>query len=138
MAPESVSADLRHVTVVSRKTPIALAVITALLALLLAAKPRPGYAHFRFADEGERLSIPDLTVDGMTTAWIAVGVLVVLVLVAVGSGLLTFLVWFFVMDAPLLVALTFAVTAVVFAGMVWTSLRHAARWKKRFEELDRR
>lgn len=32
----------------------------------------------------------------------------------------------------------FAVTAVVFAGMVWTSLRHAARWKKRFEELDRR
>ena len=82
-APESVSADLRHVTVVSRKTPIALAVIAALLALLLAARPRPGYAHFRFADEGERLSIPDLTVDGMTTAWLAVGVLVVLVLAAV-------------------------------------------------------
>jgi P-type Cu2+ transporter len=38
-----------------------------------------------------------------------------LVLVAVGSGLLTFLVWLFVLDAPLLTALTFAVTAVVIA-----------------------
>jgi Cu2+-exporting ATPase len=38
-----------------------------------------------------------------------------LVLVAVGSGVLTFLVWLLVMDAPLLVALTFAVTAVVIA-----------------------
>ena len=31
----------------------------------------------------------------------------------------------------------FVVTAVVFAGMVWSALAHAARWKKRFEELDR-
>ena len=38
-----------------------------------------------------------------------------LVLLAVGSGLLTFLVWLFVLDAPLLLALTFAVTAVVIA-----------------------
>jgi Cu2+-exporting ATPase len=38
-----------------------------------------------------------------------------LVLVAVGAGLLTFLVWFFVARAPLLLALTFAVTAVVIA-----------------------
>jgi Cu2+-exporting ATPase len=38
-----------------------------------------------------------------------------LVLVAVGSGVLTFLVWLFVLDAPLLLALTFAVTAVVIA-----------------------
>lgn len=32
----------------------------------------------------------------------------------------------------------FVVTALVFAGMIWASLRHAARWKKRFDELDRR
>ncbi|MBL8769792.1 MAG: heme exporter protein CcmD [Phenylobacterium sp.] len=32
----------------------------------------------------------------------------------------------------------FAVTAVVFAGMLWTSLAHARRWRKRFEELDRK
>jgi len=38
-----------------------------------------------------------------------------LVLIAVGSGLMTFLVWFFVLQEPLLLALTFAVTAVVIA-----------------------
>jgi P-type Cu2+ transporter len=38
-----------------------------------------------------------------------------LVLLAVGSGVLTFVVWLFVLDAPLLLALTFAVTAVVIA-----------------------
>ena len=36
-------------------------------------------------------------------------------LVAVGAGVLTFLVWYFVVHAPLLLALTFAVTAVVIA-----------------------
>jgi len=29
----------------------------------------------------------------------------------------------------------FAVTALVFAGMIGFSLNHARRWKKRFEEL---
>ncbi len=38
-----------------------------------------------------------------------------LVLIAVGSGLMTFLVWFLVLQVPLLLALTFAVTAVVIA-----------------------
>jgi len=38
-----------------------------------------------------------------------------LVLIAVGSGLMTFLVWFLVLQEPLLLALTFAVTAVVIA-----------------------
>ncbi|HEU5315727.1 MAG TPA: copper-translocating P-type ATPase [Chloroflexota bacterium] len=38
-----------------------------------------------------------------------------LVLVAVGSGVLTFLVWLFVAQEPLLLALTFAVSAVVIA-----------------------
>jgi heme exporter protein CcmD len=32
----------------------------------------------------------------------------------------------------------FAVTAIVFAFMVWGALAHAARWRKRFEELDKR
>jgi heme exporter protein CcmD len=30
----------------------------------------------------------------------------------------------------------FAVTGAVFAAMVWASLRHAARWRRKFEELD--
>lgn len=38
-----------------------------------------------------------------------------LVVVAVGSGLLTFGIWFFVIGQPLLVALTFAISAVVIA-----------------------
>jgi Cu2+-exporting ATPase len=38
-----------------------------------------------------------------------------LVIIAVGSGILTLLAWLFVLQAPLLVALTFAVTAVVIA-----------------------
>jgi Cu2+-exporting ATPase len=38
-----------------------------------------------------------------------------LVIVAVGGGLLTFVFWFFVMDQPLLFALTFAISTVVIA-----------------------
>ena len=38
-----------------------------------------------------------------------------LVVVAVGGGLLTFLVWFFILHQPLLFALTFAISAVVIA-----------------------
>ena len=31
----------------------------------------------------------------------------------------------------------FVITALVFAGLVWTSLSHARRWRKRLEELER-
>ncbi len=105
-APQSVSADLRRVVVVSRKAPVALAVITALLALLLALRPRTGYVHFRFAEEGDRLHLPDLTVDGMTTAWLAVAVLVVLVLGAVGFVVTR-------RKAPVWLSLAFALVALV-------------------------
>ena len=30
----------------------------------------------------------------------------------------------------------FAITAIVFAGLLWTSLGHARRWRKRYEELS--
>ena len=32
----------------------------------------------------------------------------------------------------------FAITAVVFAGLIGFSLNHARRWRKRFEELSRK
>jgi len=32
----------------------------------------------------------------------------------------------------------FVVTGVVFAGLIWSSIHHARRWKKRFEELERK
>ena len=30
----------------------------------------------------------------------------------------------------------FAITGLVFAGLIWFSLSHARRWRKRFEELS--
>ena len=38
-----------------------------------------------------------------------------LVILAIGSGLLTFIIWFFILNQPLLFALTFAISAVVIA-----------------------
>lgn len=32
----------------------------------------------------------------------------------------------------------FAITAIVFAGMIGLSLNHARRWRKRYEELTRK
>lgn len=32
----------------------------------------------------------------------------------------------------------FAITALVFAGMIGFSLNHARRWRKRYEELTRK
>ena len=32
----------------------------------------------------------------------------------------------------------FAITALVFAGLIGFSLNHARRWRKRFEELSRK
>lgn len=32
----------------------------------------------------------------------------------------------------------FAITALVFAGLIGFSLNHARRWKKRYEELSRK
>ena len=37
--------------------------------------------------------------------------------------------------APFIVP-AFAITAVVFIGMIGGALRHARRWKRRFEELS--
>lgn len=67
----------RHVQVVSRKAPIGFAIVTALFAVLLLAQPREGDATFRFATPGDLFAIPDATVDGMTTAWIAVALMAV-------------------------------------------------------------
>lgn len=79
----SVSADLRHVVVVSRKTPIALAIIAALAALLYAFDSRPGYTHFRFSESGDPVHVPSLTVNGMSTAWLSVVLITALVVVSV-------------------------------------------------------
>jgi len=81
-----VSADLRHVTVVSWKSAIALASVTGAVALLLLLAPRDGDVRFRFSAETDALRIPDVATPAMPLAWVCV---VVAALVAVGAALLT-------------------------------------------------
>lgn len=81
-----VVADLRRVTTVSRKATIAFAVIVAGLALLLVAAPRQGNTNFRFSSENDLIRIPDTAVPGLPVAWVCVGVLVVLLVVALLLG----------------------------------------------------
>ena len=81
--PEPIVEEPRHVTVISWKTPITLAVVTALEALLLLARPREGDVHFRFSEPTDRWAVASLTVDGMTAAWWCVAVLALLTVAAV-------------------------------------------------------
>ena len=77
-ASGSVEADLRHITVLSRKPAIAYTVVTALLALLLVLQPREGDANFRFSAETDAIRIPDVSVPGLPLAWVCVAVLAVI------------------------------------------------------------
>ncbi|MCV2393493.1 ABC transporter permease [Actinotalea sp. M2MS4P-6] len=74
--------EVRHVTVVSRKAPIALASFTALFALLIALAPREGSTNFRLASDGDFVTLPALVVPGTATAWVCVVVAAVLTAVA--------------------------------------------------------
>ncbi|WP_225753843.1 ABC transporter permease [Actinotalea sp. Marseille-Q4924] len=78
----SVSADLRHVTVVSRKSALVLTVVTALMALLLLLSPREGDVQFRLGAEGDALRLPDVALPGMATAWTCVALAALLAGVA--------------------------------------------------------
>lgn len=75
--PEEI-VEHRQVTVVSRKTPIALTVVTALFALLLALAPREGDATFRLASSGDFFALPSVVVPGTATGWVCTGVLALL------------------------------------------------------------
>lgn len=75
----------RQVTVVSRKVPVVLSVVTALFAVLLAAAPRPGDATFRLSSEGDLVVLPDVVVPGTATGWVAVAVMALLTALAVLS-----------------------------------------------------
>ncbi|EYR63858.1 ABC transporter permease [Actinotalea ferrariae CF5-4] len=78
----SVSEDLRHVTVVSRKSALVLTVVTALMALLLLLSPREGDVQYRMGAEGDALRLPDVALPGMTVAWVCVAIAAVLAAVA--------------------------------------------------------
>ena len=68
----------RHVTVVSRKVPVVLTVVTALFAVLLALAPREGDATFRLATGNDLVALPNVVVPGTTAAWVAVAVMALL------------------------------------------------------------
>jgi ABC-type uncharacterized transport system permease subunit len=102
----SVEADLRHVTVISRKPAIAYTVVTALLALLLLLQPREGNANFRFSAETDRIRIPDMSVPGLPLAWACVAVAVLVTVAA----------WLFVVrrrPSPMWLAAVFALVGFV-------------------------
>ncbi|MBO0901558.1 ABC transporter permease [Cellulomonas sp. zg-ZUI222] len=72
----------RTVTVVSRKGPVVLGVVTVLFALLLMVRPREGDARFRLASSGDLVSLPSLAVPGTATGWVCVAVMALLSLLA--------------------------------------------------------
>ncbi|SDH50634.1 ABC transporter permease [Microbacterium pygmaeum] len=79
LAPEApLKAEVR-----SWKAPIALAVFTALYALLIVAAPRGGETTFRISTAADALQLPEWTVSVGTSTWIVFGLLVVLTLGAV-------------------------------------------------------
>ncbi len=77
----------RKVTVVSRKAPIAVGILTGLVALLLLVAPRTGGTRFRFSADGDLLRIPDIVVPAAPTAWVCVALAAVGLVVALAQVL---------------------------------------------------
>ncbi len=73
-----VSAQLRKVTVVTKKFPIVLSVLSAILLLICALAARPGHTKFRFSEKTDLIHVPSLNVPGMTVAWGCLVIMVVL------------------------------------------------------------
>ncbi len=69
-APAATPEESGSVAVVSRKTPILLAVLVALFALVLLFSDSTGDTTFRVASRNDLFQIPDITVPGRSTAWV--------------------------------------------------------------------
>ncbi|MCP3424414.1 ABC transporter permease [Nocardioides pinisoli] len=66
-APAATTGEV--VTLVSRKTPVVLGVLTVGLALILLLQPESGDTTLRLARETDIFQLPDLTLPTMPTAW---------------------------------------------------------------------
>ncbi len=75
-AHESVSADLRRVSVTSWKAPIIFGIFAILFTLLPMLVPREGNTTFRLTGGRELLSLPDVVVPSTFTAWVCAIVLI--------------------------------------------------------------
>ncbi|WP_372967940.1 ABC transporter permease [Microbacterium sp.] len=93
------------------KGPIVLAAATALLALLFLLVPRSGTSAFRLSDQSSAFALPDIALPTGPTSW------VVVVLLAVLTGLAFFRAWTYRKSSLWLVAV-FGVLA-VFGFLVW-------------------
>ena len=111
-ATEPVVDQPRQVTVISRKTPIVLAAVTALLALLFAVRAREGEVSFRFSETSDRIRVPSLTMPAMPLAWGCLVLLVVLVGAAAAYVLAR-------RRAPLWLSMAYAVVGLV-AFLAWS------------------
>ena len=67
-----VSENLRKVEVVSKKFPVVLTSVLVVLLAIVAFAAREGDTKFRFSSPDDFVSIPSITVPGMTVAWACV------------------------------------------------------------------
>ncbi|MQW75934.1 ABC transporter permease [Nocardioides sp. dk4132] len=78
-SPEgTVSDDLAVITVVSKKTPIILAVLTLALGAMALFGSQSGDTTFRLSTRNDFFELPDITVPAMTATWVAVVLLALL------------------------------------------------------------
>ncbi|WP_193596489.1 ABC transporter permease [Microbacterium sp. YJN-G] len=119
MSAVALDAQPRAVTVVSWKTPVILAVVTVLFALLPILVPRPGDATFRFSSGRDAIQLPELVVPGTGTAWAAVviGAIIAAVAFVLVSRRRTVPLW---LTAVLVVAVIFGFLAWAAAGSTGT------------------
>ncbi|QTX05317.1 ABC transporter permease [Agromyces archimandritae] len=112
-ADAPLSESLATTVVVSRKAPIAFAVITALSALLYVLAPHDAQVTYRLSGGNDVIQLPELVVPGLSVAWGGV------VLLAVATA------WAFVLvgrrrPVPLWLTIVFAVVALV-AFLTWAA-----------------
>ncbi|REJ04320.1 ABC transporter permease [Microbacterium bovistercoris] len=65
------------------KTPIVLASVTVLLALLFLMVPRTGTSTFRLSDRSSAIKLPDVPLPTALTCWVLIAVMILLVALAV-------------------------------------------------------
>ena len=101
------------VTVVDRKAPVVLSILTAGMILLLALKPRSGDTTFRLATDSDFFKLPEVTLPATGAAW---GLTVLLALCAAASW------WLFSQrrTTPAWIVVVFAV-AVLLAFLSWAA-----------------
>jgi simple sugar transport system permease protein len=113
MSVQTVEAEPRTIAVVSWKTPIILAVIAVLVALLPLLAPRSGDATFRFAAGSDAIRVPDIVVPGTAAALLCVLIAVIVTVVSfvrAGRRLTT----------PLWLVAVYAI-ALIFGFLAWAA-----------------